>query len=169
MSFYSALAPLTALACTEALRRYGFAESQVMWPQTVAIHEVAIVSVTARGGYDDDGIYAELTCVVSELALADDFKSRMHEIYEAIAQRIESYSRSIEAGTSVAGPFAQFLNDYFDVLALVDEQVVATNRQGQLAAAGRLAGMDVWGHVLIVDDKGQEHAVSSEQVVVSRS
>lgn len=151
MGFIDGVPFVAALGAAEALG------AKVAWPHAVVGEggEV-LVTVRARAGYDDQGLYAavELSGPGADEAAAD-----------GAASRVEAWGEAVAAG-SKAGPLAAILNDYFDACALMGKPAEVVRRDGSVACKGYLAGMDIWGKATVKLADGREVEVAPNQAAI---
>lgn len=178
MGLYVGAPYAAALGICEALDEAGLA-ARIAWPHDVVVlasgdgresqEDVlaegaapasARIRVGARGGYDDDGMFCELRAI-TEGAL--DLSAQEDAVLEAVRSRFASWEDAIGRKQGMAGPLAAFLDDYFDLVGLMGEQVDIRYPNGRLMGSGRFAGMDVWGRATIRLDGGKEIEIAPEQ------
>ena len=153
MGFVTGVPYVCALALAHELG------ARVAWP-----HEVVtgagdeLVSVEARAGYDDEGVFVrcDLTWEVEKALVAA-------AVARGAAVRVAAWEGAYAAGRGSAGPLASVLGDYFDVLLGMGERVEVV-RGGRVIGRGALAGVDVWGRATVrLEDGSRELEIAPEQ------
>ena len=85
----------------------------------------------------------------------------------AFAARMDAWAAETKAGRAKAGPLAPVLPELFDRMWLMGERVSCLYPNGRAFAEGRLAALDVWGRVTVIDDAGVEIEFSPEQAGIA--
>ena len=98
----------------------------------------------------------------SAVTLTNEYIAAM--LRDAVLARVSAWEHDIASGVAVAGPLASVLNEYYDQMELLAQQVDAVLPDGRVVVTGMLAGMDIWGRVTLLDADGREHEFASEQV-----
>lgn len=83
---------------------------------------------------------------------------------DAVLARVSAWEHDINSGVAVAGPLASVLNEYYDQMELLAQQVDAVLPDGRVVVTGMLVGMDIWGRVTLLDADEREHEFAPEQV-----
>lgn len=132
---------------------------RVRWPHEVVTPEgEPLVSVDARAGYDEGGVF-----VRCDLTWDADKDLDAAALERAARDCVDAWAADVAAGRAAAGPLAPVLSDYFDVLLGMGEKVEVL-RGGRVIGEGTLAGVDVWGRATVRLANGtQELDVSPEQ------
>ena len=153
MGFVTGVPYVCALALAHELG------ARVAWP-----HEVVtgagdeLVSVEARAGYDDEGVF-----VRCDLTWEGEKDLDAAALERVAAEGVAAWEGGYAAGRGVAGPLASVLGDYFDVLLGMGEKVEVL-RGGRVIGRGTLAGVDVWGRATVrLEDGSRELEIAPEQ------
>lgn len=151
-----------ALGVVDALRATGATDVGIAWPHDVVVGGAPALSLAARGGYDDRGMFVRLA-----LAAAGDVsrlsRSLLGRVDRAIAARLGVWERGVAAHGPQAGPLAPFLSEYFDLVHLMGRPVEVVHPNGRIFDRGTLAGIDAWGRAAIRRPDGSELEVAPEQ------
>lgn len=129
----------------------------VSWPFTVVDETGASrVTIEARGGYDDEGLFIRVTGE----GLAD-------EMISGITARVTLWEDGIaQRQGAVAGPLAPLLEDYVDRLTGFGSDVEVVFPNGNVAARGTFCGVDVWGRATVRTSAGRELEIAPEQATL---
>lgn len=79
---------------------------------------------------------------------------------------MSAWEDAIQQKKSLAGPIALFLHEYYDRMDLLGAKVQALAPDGRVQQTGILAGLDVWGRITLLDEKGAEHEFAPEQTSI---
>lgn len=169
MGFYVGAPYVAAVAICESLNQQGFT-ARIAWPHDVvvaapdtdpcSVPDCSRISVSARGGYDEEGMFCALS-VVSDGPL--DLSSCENAAQTAVHDRFASWEEALSRKQAMAGPLAAILSDCFDLVGLMGQQVDIRYPNGRLMATGCFAGVDVWGRASVRLDSGKELQVTPEQ------
>lgn len=133
------------------------------WPhEVVSSHGAPLVGVEARAGYDDEGVF-----VCCDLFWETEKDLDSAAVERAASDAIDAWEAAYAAGRGVAGPLAAVLEDYFDVLLGMGEEVEVL-RADRVVARGTLAGVDVWGRATVRLPDGRELELAPEQARLRR-
>lgn len=152
MGFYQAIPVVCSLGLADAVPG-----ASVAWPHGVVFasgEEAA--TLRASGGYDDQGMYAD---VVAELAA--DISAEAARA--GITARVDAWAAAIAAGRGAAGPLAPVLDDLFGHTWLMGGDVVVTYPNGRPIMRATFCGLDVWGRATVRDTSGREVEFAPEQ------
>ena len=133
--------------------------ARVRWPhEVVTASGEPLVSVDARAGYDDEGVF-----VRCDLAWDAERGFDAAVLERAASEAVGAWAQGVAEGRAAAGPLAPVLSDYFDTLLGMGGEVEVV-RAGRVLARGALAGVDVWGRATVrLDDGAQELEIAPEQ------
>ena len=131
----------------------------VRWPhEVVAASGEPLVSVDARAGYDDEGVF-----VRCDLAWDAERGLDAAALERAAREAIQAWEHDVVAGRAAAGPLAPVLSDYFDALLGMGEKVEVL-RGGRVIGEGTLVAVDVWGRATVrLEGGAQELEIAPEQ------
>ena len=157
MGFVTGAPYVCALAVARSL------DARVAWPhEVVSADGTPLASVEARAGYDDEDVF-----VRCDLTWGDEKNLDAVALERAVAEAAGAWEAAYAAGRGVAGPLASVLEDYFDVLLGMGEEVEVL-RGGRVACRGTLAGVDVWGRATVRLVDGRELELAPEQARLRR-
>ena len=134
-------------------------EARVRWPHEVVGRDgEPLVSVDARAGYDEGGVF-----VRCDLAWDTERDLDAAALENAAREAVRVWERSAAEGRAAAGPLAPVLSDYFDALLGMGERVEVL-RGDRVIGEGTLVAVDVWGRATVHLANGtQELEVAPEQ------
>ncbi|OUO58647.1 hypothetical protein B5F73_08195 [Olsenella sp. An270] len=133
--------------------------ARVRWPhEVVTASGEPLVSVDARAGYDDEGVF-----VRCDLAWDAERGFDAAVLERAASEAVGAWAQGVAEGRAAAGPLAPVLSDYFDALLGTGEQVEVL-RGDRVIGEGTLVAVDVWGRATVRLANGtQELEVAPEQ------
>lgn len=133
--------------------------ARVRWPhEVVTASGEPLVSVDARAGYDDEGVF-----VRCDLAWDAERGFDAAVLERAASEAVGAWAQGVAEGRAAAGPLAPVLSDYFDALLGMGEQVEVL-RGDRAIGEGMLVAVDVWGRATVRLANGtQELEVAPEQ------
>lgn len=133
--------------------------ARVRWPhEVVTASGEPLVSVDARAGYDDEGVF-----VRCDLAWDAERGFDAAALERAASEAVGAWAQGVAEGRAAAGPLAPVLSDYFDALLGMGEQVEVL-RGDRVIGEGTLVAVDVWGRATVRLANGtQELEVAPEQ------
>lgn len=133
--------------------------ARVRWPhEVVTASGEPLVSVDARAGYDDEGVF-----VRCDLAWDAERGFDAAALERAASEAVGAWAQGVAEGRAAAGPLAPVLSDYFDALLGMGEQVEVL-RGDRAIGEGTLVAVDVWGRATVRLANGtQELEVAPEQ------
>lgn len=133
--------------------------ARVRWPhEVVTASGEPLVSVDARAGYDDEGVF-----VRCDLAWDAERGFDAAVLERAASEAVGAWAQGVAEGRAAAGPLAPVLSDYFDALLGMGEQVEVL-RGDRVIGEGTLVAVDVWGRATVRLANGtQELEVAPEQ------
>lgn len=133
--------------------------ARVRWPhEVVTASGEPLVSVDARAGYDDEGVF-----VRCDLAWDAERGFDAAVLERAAGEAVGAWAQGVAEGRAAAGPLAPVLSDYFDALLGMGEQVEVL-RGDRAIGEGTLVAVDVWGRATVRLANGtQELEVAPEQ------
>lgn len=143
-----AVAPVVCLGVLDGLESLGVDRRSVgiAWPQDVVWvegHE-RVACVRTRAGY------AEGMFVVAGIDLAvGGGEALAKALADAIVARVCAWAPQARSTQAKAGPWAPFLPEYFDRVALMGRPVDVRYPNGRLYARGHLVGIDIWGRATV--------------------
>lgn len=173
-----AVGPVAALAGLAALESLG-ADSQsigIAWPNDlVVVPEVRphaesapyplLAKLSTKAGYAEgtfvvlgvDVDLAALACLHFEYREQQGGSVGSNELHQRLAQALQKYlvagvrrwEASVEAWGAQAGPWAPFLQEYFDRVPLLGQPVNVSYPNGRLYARGVFVGIDIWGRATV--------------------
>ena len=164
MSYVVGVPQVCALAVRDALADCGH-KSDLLWPSSLTC-DGATFHVSARAGYDDDGMY--LTCELEYIGeLPTGFTAELVDTH--IVRRIAAWEHEIAAGRSKAGPLAAVLLELFDATPLLGKECVALGSTGHPLCSGHFVAIDVWGRatVRVADGSEREFAPEHARIVAA--
>ena len=167
MGAFHALGYVCTMGAVEGLREAGVPYAGIGWPQDVVDARTFRTLCTLRmhAGYDK-GMFATCTiCAATQIGLLRSLDDQtLHDALEAgITRRVGLWEEQIVAGAGKVGPLAPVLQEYFDLVPLLGQPVVATYPNGNEMARGTFAGMDIWRRATVVTQDGRELELSPEQ------
>lgn len=170
MGAFHALGYVCAMGAVEGLREAGVSYAGIGWPQDVVDTRTfrPLCTLRMHAGYDK-GMFA--TCTIKAAGQVGLLRSLddnlLHDALETgVARRVGLWEEQVNAGAGKAGPLAPVLSEYFDLVPLLGQPVVATYPNGNEMARGRFAGMDIWGRATVVTEDGRELEFSPEQASI---
>ena len=133
--------------------------ARVRWPhEVVSADGEPLVSVDARAGYDDGGVF-----VRCDLAWDAGRDLDATALEGAAREAVDAWAQGVAEGRAAAGPLAPVLSDYFDALLGMGERVEVL-RGDRVIGEGTLVAVDVWGRATVHLANGtQELEVAPEQ------
>ena len=133
--------------------------ARVRWPhEVVTTSGEPLVSVDARAGYDDEGVF-----VRCDLAWDAERGFDAAVLERAASDAVGAWAQGVAEGRAAAGPLAPVLSDYFDALLGMGERVEVL-RGNRVIGEGTLVAVDVWGRATVRLANGtQELEVAPEQ------
>lgn len=133
--------------------------ARVRWPhEVVSADGEPLVSVDARAGYDDEGVF-----VRCDLAWDAGRDLDAAALEDAAREAVGAWAQGVAEGRAAAGPLAPVLSDYFDALLGMGERVEVL-RGDCVIGEGTLVAVDVWGRATVRLANGtQELEVAPEQ------
>lgn len=145
-----------------ALAVAGALGARLRWPhEVVAPDGGPLVSVDARAGYDDGGVF-----VRCDLAWEDEKSLDAAALERAATEAVDAWAAGVAAGRAAAGPLAPVLGDYFDALLGMGEKVEVL-RGGRVIGEGALSAVDVWGRATVrLEGGAQELEIAPEQATL---
>lgn len=149
-----AIPPVVALGVLDALEGLGTSREDIGigWPhEVVRTHgNETLVSVSTKAGYAG-GMF-----VVAALraALKSAGEGVASALRDAVVERVASWAESSRSLEAKAGPWAPFLPEYFDRVALMGKPVNVCYPNGTVYARGYFVGIDVWGRATVRTKRG---------------
>ena len=133
--------------------------ARVRWPhEVVTASGEPLVSVDARAGYDDEGVF-----VRCDLAWDAERGFDAAALERAASEAVGAWAQGVAEGRAAAGPLAPVLSDYFDALLGMGEQVEVL-RGERVIGEGTLVAVDVWGRATVrLANGAQELEIAPEQ------
>ncbi len=133
--------------------------ARVRWPHEVVGRDgEPLVSVDARAGYDDEGVF-----VRCDLAWDAERGLDAAALERAARAGVDAWAADVAGGRAAAGPLAPVLSDYFDALLGMGEEVEVL-RGGRVIGEGTLVAVDVWGRATVrLANGAQELEIAPEQ------
>lgn len=170
MGAFQALGFVCAMGAAEGLREAGVGFAGVGWPQDVVDARTfrSLLELRLRAGYDK-GMFAACTVVASQqVGLLRDLDGEVlaAALQAGIEKRVAAWEQQIAAGAGAAGPLAPVLSEYFDMVPLLGQPVVAIYPNGNEMARGTFAGVDVWGRATVVAADGSEVEFAPEHASI---
>ena len=170
MPYVPAVPYVVALGLCQFLRAKdeGFG---IRWPYDICYKDQAIASIKATAGYQE-GMFAVVSIAADPKVLCSAFDAASNtellakKVSALVAQSVSAWEEQVKRARSFAGPIALILNDYFDMVPLLGQQVNKVYPSGNVALTARFGGIDVWGHAILVDQDGKEILVSEEEASV---
>jgi biotin-(acetyl-CoA carboxylase) ligase len=162
MGFLVAAPAIAAMGVVDAASASGSDELGIYWPHdvVVAAEGTPVCAVSARGGYDDQGVFVRIDLTPSGGASALPAEANLED---AVRARFDQWERDVSNGRSAGGAWASFLSDYFDREPRLGKRVEVIYPNGRVAATGTFAGLDVWGRATVTLDSGRQLEFSPEQ------
>lgn len=153
MGYVTGVPHVCALAVAREL------DGRLRWPhEVVTTGGEPLVSVDARAGYDERGVFVRCD-------LAWDAEKRLDAaaLERAVRSDADAWAADVAAGRAAAGPLAPVLGDYFDVLLGMGGDVEVL-RGGRVIGRGALVAVDVWGRATVrLEGGAQELEIAPEQ------
>lgn len=170
MGAFQALGFVCAMGAAEGLREAGVGFAGVGWPQDVVDARTfrSLLELRLRAGYDK-GMFAACTVVASQqVGLLRDLDEEVlaAALQAGVEKRVAAWEQQIAAGAGAAGPLAPVLSEYFDMVPLLGQPVVAIYPNGNEMARGTFAGVDVWGRATVVAADGSEVEFAPEHASI---
>ena len=174
MSHLVAVAPVSALGALDALGALGADEGSVGigWP-----HDLVVADGTeVLGRIGTKAGYAEGTFVVLSLDLGmeglsgilpypagDDVERIVRALRDAICRRVDSWAEGVTDELARVAPWASFLPEYFDQVALMGKPVDVRYPNGTVYARGYFVGVDIWGRATVRTKRAGDIEFPSER------
>ena len=164
MAFLQGVPYVAALGVADALASLGAHGVGLAWPHDVTGPEGLLASVGTTAGYGEGRFVvcrAELDGVTPQTAgpLAD-------AVVEHGLARVSAWAEAIRRAGGAATPLGPVLDEVFERTPLMGRPVRVVYPNGNLAARGTLAGMDVWGRATVRAASGREVEVAAEQASI---
>lgn len=136
---------------------------QVAWPYgVVGEKSEPALALSARAGYDDEGMYVALGVEPGPAFAAAANGVGAEDLLAAMSAAVDAWAAHVNAGKAAAGPLAPVLGPYFDAVAGMGGPVRVV-RAGRELAAGTLVAVDVWGRATVRLADGQELELTAGQ------
>lgn len=166
MQFYTCLPAVLAYGAVSELRKQG-RKAELGWPSSIVLDGECVAVIEVHAGFRE-GLYADAAVVVLSEQHHQELEALHDELATALISVTEMWEHALRNAANVAGPLAPILGDYFDVLSCAGEMVRVLYPNGNLAARGVLAGIDVWGRATVKTINGRELELAPEQVRIER-
>lgn len=177
MGFFESLPVIADLGLIAGLEGAGARGLAIAWPSELVCGGKRLGRVSMHTGYGEGGMFCVATVVLNVTGDDGEDSSTIAaclekkplpsapELADIVQQSVVAACRRWEEDLKKngAGPLAPVLEDYFDHLWLMGEEVQALYPNGNLKAIGRFAGVDIWGRATIVTSSGQEVEFSSAE------
>lgn len=143
-----ALPAVCALGVLDALEALGVPREEVGigWPQDVVRVDgnERLAHVGTKAGYAD-GMF-----VVAAVELATEGGEALAQaLCDALVARADAWAKTSRSDQAKAGPWAPFLPEYFDRVALMGKPVNVCYPNGTVYARGYFVGIDIWGRATV--------------------
>ena len=156
MGFYQALPLVCSLGLADVRE-----DLKVMWPSGVITPKGSrVAEVRVSGGYDAEGVYADLLA-----RLAPDIPADKAE--QAVVSRVDAWAADVAAGRGAAGPLAPVLSELFDRMYLMGCEVKVQRPDSPASMTSILCGIDAWGRATVRDRLGNPHDIAPEQAIIT--
>lgn len=193
MAYLSWLTTVCSLGVLDALRSLGATDVRPKWPNDLMYNGHKLGSVFVEAGWGEGvfavcGIYLNVNqnpqlaqrisssfdgsprpaapAFLSDVLANLEYEQLATTIGTAVLDRVDAWEQMIVSGRSAAGPIVSVLNEYYDQMDLLAQNVEVVLPDGRVAVTGMLAGMDIWGRVTVLDAQGREHEIAPEQASV---
>ena len=143
MPFLTGVPYAAALGVADALEARGAEGIGIAWPHDVCGADGLAATVRTTAGFGE-GMFVE-------------------KVAEGVLARVDACAARIARAEKAATPLGPVLNELFDRTPLMGKAVEVVYPNGNVALAGTLAGMDVWGRATVKDGAGREHEFAPEQ------
>lgn len=159
MKDISVVPQILLLAVVKELKRYGI-NAAISWPRTIMLNRQEAAYIVCHASYDRGiKLDCELITQVAEPKLAQHSKELGACMYDACAAW-----EKILATTTVAGPFAPYMEEFYDLCSLAGHVVDACDRSGVVRAHGRFAGIDAWARITLVTPHKSEFELAPDEI-----
>lgn len=143
-----ALPAVCALGVLDALEGVGTPRGEIGigWPQDVVrvADNKTLAHVATKAGYAD-GMF-----VVAAVELAASGGEALAQtLRDALVARARTWAATSRSSQAKAGPWAPFLPEYFDRVALMGKPVNVCYPNGVVYARGHFVGIDIWGRATV--------------------
>lgn len=166
MGQFVAVPPVAALGVLDAFEALGTpaAEIGIGWPQDVVRVEgyERLAHVSTKAGYAD-GMFV---VVGAELAVAGG-EALAQAVRDGIAARVDAWAETSHTDQAKAGPWAPFLPEYFDRVALMGQPVNVCYPNGTVYARGYFVGIDIWGRATVRTKRAGDLEFPSEKFTIA--
>lgn len=154
--------PVMALGVLDALEAVGMPQEEIgiAWPSDVVRvrDNERLATVSAKAGYAG-GMF-----VVAEARLAvGGGEALARALCDAMGARAEAWGAASHTSQAKAGPWAPFLPEYFDRVALMGQPVDVCYPNGRVYARGHFVGIDIWGRATVRTARAGDLEFSAEQ------
>lgn len=160
MGHLVAAAPVAALGAADALEALGANASAfgIGWPHDLVLTGRAdvVCRVSAKAGYAE-GTFVVLSLDLDLHALAallgEDATGGPDVVAgalrDAVCSRMDAWATSVAGEGARVAPWASFLPEYFDRVALMGRPVDVRYPNGSVYARGYFVGVDIWGRATV--------------------
>lgn len=173
-----AVGPVAALAILKAFEEFGARPEAIGiawphdlvavpegWPHSESASFPLLAQLSTKAGYAEgtfvvlgvDVDLAVLTGLHLERGEQQGGFDGSNELYRLLAQALQKHllagvrrwEAAVEALGAQAGPWAPFLQEYFDRVPLLGQAVNVSYPNGRLYARGVFVGIDIWGRATV--------------------
>jgi biotin-(acetyl-CoA carboxylase) ligase len=170
MGHLVAVAPVAALGAADALEALGADPGAfgIGWPHDLVLAdgEGSVCRVSTKAGYAD-GTFVVLSLDLGLRALADllgrgaaggdaggleapvEAEAVVRALRDAVCARLDAWAAAVAGEGARVAPWASFLPEYFDRVALMGRPVDVRYPNGSVYARGYFVGVDIWGRATV--------------------
>lgn len=197
MAFLTGCAYVCGLATYHALKKLGVKDLSISWPHDIVAGGRKLGGLLVEGGTGVDGMFAvfgfgmnglsaasvddevkeaefpfmrekaNLVEVLPEGQVAPERAEVAELIRDYVVTAVEAWAAAIAAGRGAAGPLGPLMDDYFDALESMGDEVLVYRPDGVYLTRGTLCGLDGWGRVTVREADGTELELAPEQAVIT--
>ncbi len=161
MPFLTGVPYAAALGVADALEARGAEGIGIAWPHDVCGADGLAATVRTTAGFGE-GMFVVCHVAIPHVD-ATEADGLAEKVAEGVLARVDAWAARIARAEKAATPLGPVLNELFDRTPLMGKAVEVVYPNGNVALAGTLAGMDVWGRATVKDGAGREHEFAPEQ------
>ena len=160
MGYIEGAAFVATLACVHALQK-SIDSIEIKWPTTIMHQKSELAQVSVSAGFKN-GLFAVITVEFVQKITED----QIDLLVTTVVDELEKWREDVVAKKILAGPVSQCLSEYFDYIPELGHETLVQNPDGKLVFAGTFAGLDVWGHALVVDENNNERSYAPGEAML---
>lgn len=197
MGFLMGCAYACTLATYHALRSIGVDDVAIAWPHDLVVDGRKLGGLLVEGGTGVEGVFAVfgfgmngratsevdedmlrrgmpydrertyLVEVLPEGVVAPENARIASIVRDHVVAATEAWAAAINAGRGGAGPLGPLMDEYFDALESMGDEVICFRPDGTYLTQGTLCGLDGWGRITVREKDGTEVELAPEQAVIA--